>query len=267
MRFAIVNGEKREAEKGLAGICIGCAMPMLPVCGVKRQKHWRHKVDCECDHWWENETDWHREWKNCFPSDCQEIRHQAENGEWHIADVKTAQGWVLEFQNSPISLEERDARNTFYRTIVWIVNGARLKRDKEQFFKALEQGIKVCENPQVTKVFSSESSFIEKWIGSRTPVYFDFGDESVLWCMYPTGKNLWCFVSPVRREDFVLSHQGKEEQLSMFLSFWQIFGRVIEMYAAQVKQQRELALRQQALARSLSRFEWHLARQRSRRRF
>lgn len=267
MRFAIVGGEKREAAKGLGGLCIGCDRPMIPVCGVKRERHWRHKVDCECDHWWENETEWHRKWKNRFSAEFQEIRHRVESGEWHIADVKTTQGWVLEFQNSPISFEERDARNAFYRTIVWIVNGARVKRERDQFFQAIQNGIRICENPQVLRVSSSESSLIEKWVGSQAPVYFDFGDDEVLWCMYPTGSGPWCFMAPVRREDFVSSHQGGAEPLSRFLGFMQVFRKIIEMYAVHVQQQRELGVRRQIISRPLSRYEWRLARQRSRRRF
>ena len=42
-----------------------------------------------CDPWWENETEWHRAWKDQFPADWQEIVHHAEDGEKHIADVKT----------------------------------------------------------------------------------------------------------------------------------------------------------------------------------
>lgn len=267
MRFATVNGEKREAEKGLNGLCIGCEEPMIPACGVKNVKHWRHKVDCECDHWWENETVWHRHWKNCFPVECQEIRLQADSGEWHIADVKTSQGWVLEFQNSPISPEERDKRNAFYRTIVWIVNGNRLKRDRDQFLKAVEQGVRICENPQVIRVFSSESSLIEKWAECRVPVFFDFGDDSLLWCLYPINLTHWRFVAPIRREDFIACHQGAEDQLQRFLGFLHVFGRVISIYAAQIQRQQQLTLQRQILMRPLTRFHRHLARQRSRRRF
>jgi hypothetical protein len=53
-----------------------------------------------CDHWWESETQWHRNWKNEFPESWQEIVHTSENGEKHVADVKTENGIVLEFQHS-----------------------------------------------------------------------------------------------------------------------------------------------------------------------
>jgi len=266
MRFANVNGEKREAERGLTGLCIGCEGPMSPVCGLKKVKHWRHKVDCQCDHWWENETEWHRRWKSCFPTEYQEIRHQADDGEWHIADVKTAQGWVLEFQNSPISIEERDARNAFYRTIVWIVNGAVQKRDRAQFFKALDQGIVVCDNSKVVRVFSSESSLIEKWYGCHVPVFFDFGEDSLLWCLFPSKSDHWRFLTPIRREDFVEWHQGGHDQLQKFIAFLQIFGKVISAYAAHIQMQRQFDLRRQIIAMPLTRYQRYLSRRRSFRR-
>ena len=51
--------------------------------------HWAHRGSRFCDPWWENETEWHRSWKGQFPVNWQEVVHQAETGEKHIADVKT----------------------------------------------------------------------------------------------------------------------------------------------------------------------------------
>ncbi len=33
MKFSLVNDERREAEKGLTGKCIGCGQPTIPKCG------------------------------------------------------------------------------------------------------------------------------------------------------------------------------------------------------------------------------------------
>jgi competence CoiA-like predicted nuclease len=105
MKFAKVNGQRQEAQPRLSGNCPGCDGPMVARCGTKRVWHWAHLGERTCDVWWENETEWHRAWKNQFPVGWQEIVHRAENGEKHIADVKTSQGWVLEFQHSPIKSE------------------------------------------------------------------------------------------------------------------------------------------------------------------
>ena len=75
MKFALVNGEKAEAQKGLRGICVNCPSEMIAKCGDVKIPHWAHKSKVPCDSWWENETEWHRKWKNLFPREWQEKTH------------------------------------------------------------------------------------------------------------------------------------------------------------------------------------------------
>ena len=110
MRFALVDGQRREAKPDLSGVCPACGSPMVAKCGRFRVHHWAHRGGSDCDPWWENETEGHRNGKDQFPVNWQEVVHPAENGERHIADVKTDQGWVLEFQHSNIHPDERKAR-------------------------------------------------------------------------------------------------------------------------------------------------------------
>jgi hypothetical protein len=84
-----------------------------------------------CDPWWENETEWHRAWKSCFPEEQREIVRFDLTGEKHIADVQTSTGKVIEFQNSPISLEELRSREEFYGNLIWIINARNFTK---QFF-------------------------------------------------------------------------------------------------------------------------------------
>ena len=138
MKYSLISGQRQEAQPGQSGECACCSSPTVAKCGEIKVWHWAHKGKRHCDPWWENETEWHRTWKSHFPTDWQEVIHQAEDGTKHIADVKTDQGWVLEFQHSSLADEERQARNNFYPQLVWIVDGMRRKRDKTQFFNALE---------------------------------------------------------------------------------------------------------------------------------
>ncbi|MBN22051.1 MAG: hypothetical protein CL678_12290 [Bdellovibrionaceae bacterium] len=147
MRYALVNGEMSEAEKGLSGDCRGCGMSMLPRCGNVRIRHWAHKGKLVCDPWLKDKTQWHVQWQDNFPKTWQEFRFVAESGEMHIADVKTIKDWVIEFQHSPIAPGERQARNNFYKKLVWVVDGARRKRDKSKFFESLSKVVDVS-NPQ-----------------------------------------------------------------------------------------------------------------------
>jgi competence CoiA-like predicted nuclease len=149
MKFSLVNGQRQEAQPSLSGKCPACDQAMVARCGEVNVWHWAHKGRCTGDSWWENETEWHRAWKGKFPESWQEIVHRADGGEKHIADVKTDHGWVIEFQHSYLKPEERRSRDAFYPKLVWVVNGARRKRDSEQFRKALNQGTPIGSNARI----------------------------------------------------------------------------------------------------------------------
>jgi|GEM_PF-1768433 len=210
MRFAMVNGEKREAEGGLKGFCIGCSQPVTPKCGRIRVKHWAHQTECECDRWWENETEWHRSWKNNFPIECQEIRHQADDGEWHIADVETKQGHFLEFQHSFLRPEERISRNDFYgQNLVWIVDGLKSQKDRLRFDVTLKNAIHISPDVPLARLPSSfmECSLLREWSECNVPIFFDFGSE-LLWCLLPKSLKDNLYIGPFSKRNFVDLHNG-----------------------------------------------------------
>lgn len=212
MKFADVNGIKMEAEKGLVGRCVGCAQPMIPVCGAKKEKHWRHKVDCECDRWWESETEWHRSWKNNFPKERQEIRHQdAVTGEWHISDVKTSSNYYLEFQHSFLKPDERQARNKFYgEKLVWVVDGLARKNDWPKMERALKSSVEILQGSSLFRLPSSvdEVPLFEDWCDCKVPVFFDFGHERPLWCLLPKSSKGCFYILPFHRQNFVTLQSG-----------------------------------------------------------
>ncbi|MYA17632.1 MAG: CoiA-like domain protein [Gemmatimonadales bacterium] len=131
MKYALVNGRKAKARRGLAAICPGCGAPMVAKCGPRVIHHWAHKARSNCDPWWENETDWHREWKSHFPEECREVSHTAPDGEIHRADIKTPTGIVIEVQHSALSDEEREARERFYGNLIWILDGRPFRKSFE----------------------------------------------------------------------------------------------------------------------------------------
>ena len=132
MKFAIVDGQKVTAEPNRRGHCLLCQDEVLPKCGRVKVWHWAHKARPPCDPWWENEMDWHRSWKNCFPVRNQEVVHfDPVTGQKHVADVKTDAGKVIELQNSPMAPAELEAREAFYGDMIWIVNGDKFR---DRFF-------------------------------------------------------------------------------------------------------------------------------------
>lgn len=211
MKIAVVNGERREAQPGLAGICPACDRPMMAKCGEVKVWHWAHHGRRVCDPWWENETEWHRAWKNEFPVDWQEIVHTAGNGEKHIADVKTDHGWVIEFQHSHLHPEERRSRNAFYKKLAWVVDATRRKTDAGQFGKALMGGVRLG---RAFKVQPDGCSLLREWGDTSAPVFFDFGDGPSLWWLLAKGAGGHVYVAPFSRADFVNIHRDGSTKIT-----------------------------------------------------
>jgi competence protein CoiA len=178
MKFALVEGERREAKHGLSGKCPLYGHAMIAKCGEHRVHHWAHRANCTCDHWWEPETEWHRAWKNQFPPEWQEIIQRSEDGEKHIADVKTERGVVLEFQHSFLRRDERESREMFYRNMVWVVNGLRRVQDRSRLFELLARAPIVKVKPLTFSLPLNRCALLRDWVDSRKPVFFDFGDNS-----------------------------------------------------------------------------------------
>jgi competence protein CoiA len=216
MKFALVGGERREAEPGLSAECPVCRAAMIPKSGDVRVPHWAHRRTSDCDHWWEPETEWHRASKNHFPKDWQEIVHTSESGEKHIADVKTESGMVIEFQYSFLNPDERVSRENFYPKLVWVVNGQRRKRDRKQFFASLGSPLSISPVVPIYSVPMNESALLRDWGASRVPVYFDFGtdkteetlrfDTDALWRLNPRTRHGSAYLVRVPRTQFVRIH-------------------------------------------------------------
>lgn len=211
MKFALVNGDRAEATKGTKGLCPSCGSELIARCGESNVNHWAHKGNRNCDPWWENETDWHRSWKGKFSKDWQEI-HFDENGEKHIADVKTRSGYVLEFQHSYLKPEERRSRNAFYRQLVWVVDGTRRKTDKPQFQRILQESTTVIREPLIKRVhFPDECRLLKEWHDSNVLVFFDYQEaketnQSMLWFLFPKIETTEAYISPFSRQNFIEMH-------------------------------------------------------------
>ncbi|ANO50047.1 hypothetical protein BA177_01355 [Woeseia oceani] len=174
--------------------------------------HWAHKGRRHCDPWWENETLWHREWKGHFPAEWQEIcLNDADTGERHIADVRAENGIVVEFQHSFMRREEMVAREAFYKNMVWVVDGTRLKTDKARFLKNGRHLNDIWRGLIFLTQFPEET-FNKNWVGRSKPVFFDFaglsenipeGKGKLLWCLLPGAVSRGSIVLSIKQSDFV----------------------------------------------------------------
>ncbi len=215
MKFALVNGNKVEATKGAKGLCSFCGSELIAKCGEIKVNHWAHKGTRSCDPWWENETDWHRSWKNYFPQEWQEVIHTNEvSGEKHIADVKTDSGWVLEFQHSYLNPEERRSRNAFYSKLVWVVDGTRRKTDKPQFETAIKESTLELNNPPIQIIhvtFAQECRLLKEWHDNNVLIFFDLQEtkdptQSRLWFLFPKIETNKAYLWPFSRQMFIEMH-------------------------------------------------------------
>lgn len=211
MKFAKVDNKRIEATKGATGICPVCGSEVIARCGEIKIHHWSHKTKCT-DHWWENETEWHRNWKNQFPKEWQEVVHFDDSGEKHIADIKTPENWVVEFQHSAIKSEERRSRNEFYNkdsNLIWVVDGTRRKTDVKQFAKVLieESRIDAPSKLLIHITFPDWSNLIMEWKDTPSLMFLDFNDElsenKDLWLIYPRMYENGIYLSQFSRDCFV----------------------------------------------------------------
>jgi len=239
MRFALVEGERQEAQPGHSGICPGCDRPMIAKCGEVNVWHWAHRGKCVGDPWWENESEWHRAWKGQFPARWQEIVHHAETGEKHIADVKTDRDWVIEFQHSPLNPEERRSRETFYRKLIWVVDGTRRKRDRSQLTNAWNDGMPVGANSPVRRIVSDDCSLLREWAGGNSPTFFDLGEPDTLWWLFARSANGSMYVGPFPRAVFVGSHSdgAREEAWRAFDDFVNTFPKQLAEFESLIAKQ------------------------------
>lgn len=214
MKFAIVNGHKTEALKDVKGKCPICDSELIAKCGKFKMNHWSHKGVHNCDVWWEPETEWHRSWKNNFPSEWQEnILPNKLANEKHIADILTIDNLVIEFQHSHIDPQERISREKFYGNMVWVVDGTRLKRDYSRFLKA-KNSFQETDLPQIFHV-DFEECFPVAWLESSKPVIFDFGGteeinnpndiRNNLYCLFPVKIGRYSVVAEITRTAFLTS--------------------------------------------------------------
>jgi competence CoiA-like predicted nuclease len=114
-------GNRVEATPNTTAVCPCCDSAVKAYCGDVIQWHWEHANAKDCDSYYEPMTRWHIGWQDQFPKDWQEITIKRD-GIHHRADVQIPNGRVIEFQNSPISLEEIIERSKFYQPIIWVLN-------------------------------------------------------------------------------------------------------------------------------------------------
>lgn len=113
------NGERIEATPNARALCPSCGSQVIAKCGKITVWHWAH-ISADCDPWYEGMTKWHTDWQSQFPAEYREVVIR-KGDETHRADVALPDGTVIEFQHSPISIDDINRREQFYGDkMIWV---------------------------------------------------------------------------------------------------------------------------------------------------
>lgn len=223
MKYALFEGKRIEAQKGLRAVCPYCGDEVIAKCGSVKMHHWAHTTELNCDKWKENELPWHRNWKNQFPVEWQEqIFFDKQNGEKHIADVCTEHNFVIEFQHSPISEEEKQSREQFYKNMCWLIDGSGVRFRKRFFDKGQTRFFMKINGFDFFFIDNPKDSIPILWTNRDVFVFIDFKGASdeikfeKIWCLVPTSiKTNNTLAIQFQRQDFV--EMVKSNYLPVFL--------------------------------------------------
>ena len=215
MKFAIVgNNKHQKPTKGAKGICPVCGEEVLAKCGNIKAHYWSHLADSKCVYKG-NKGEWHIAWQNEFPDDWQEVLLiNTENNERNLADVRTPNGLILEFQHSHIKDEEKTARELFYKSMCWVVDGTNWSKIRTYF----ENKYKDASEEEIEKrvgidKYDYEMIFSAVWASSSVPIFYDFYGQNTseertrwqeyLYCCFPYRDWVGFYAVPIKRQNFI----------------------------------------------------------------
>lgn len=228
MRYGIVNGIKTSADNYVKSendilICPCCDSEIIPKQGDIKIWHFAHKSKIECDSWYRGMTEWHKNWQNLFPLEYREVIHKCElTNEKHIADIKTKDNIIIEFQHSSITPQEIKAREKFYgEKMIWVLDSNSFKVNNVHYIQKKE-----TKNTDETKEklleilnlsehfyqyniyqkaikFTTKSYFFE--IAQR-PIFIDLNDGNLLYMKFKKGH----IIKKVNNVILDVYHQDKD---------------------------------------------------------
>lgn len=244
MFIALTNDNKRiSIEDAIPGgnyLCPACGNPVF----VKAAKsnnvrtHFAHKRNTPClDDWKHDMSDWHFEWQSKFPIESREIVVE-KDGVVHRADI-LINDTVIEFQHSPISGEEFEARNSFYKScgyrVVWLFDAADKMKIDDCFGLVWKRK---------TTLFSSmktpiDGLFIQNYLPEK---------EDLLCVSQVDAKEVphYGTAYPIMPENFLKEYGGIQDE--NVLSIQTIFEKTKEQINAYNRMKRELIEQQRRAA-------------------
>lgn len=117
----------------------------------------------------------------------------------------------MEFQHSHIDPHERRKREAFYKKMVWVADGTRLKRDYPRFLNAMKE-FRPTNKQGIFQVHFPDECFPSAWLGSSVPVIFDFKGTEImeandrrtpLYYLFPNNNSQQAAVAIFHRESVI----------------------------------------------------------------
>jgi competence protein CoiA len=179
--------------------CPCCESKVVAKMGSIKIHHWSHlSSEIYCDS--RPMSEWHLEWQSHFPLEMVEVYVNKERR----ADVLLPNKVAIEFQNSPISIENVLARNQHHKDgVIWVHNFMEQTINKQFFNKTeVKKGLyrALWKNP--VHLFDRERVRGED-------IYFQFSEQTL-------GKICWVDYSTKPFASFSFYLKTKKEFLSNF---------------------------------------------------
>lgn len=171
-----------NANKEAKYRCPVCGNEVILKSGLKNVDHFAHVAN-ECEDTWNYDMSaWHIEMQSYFPVENREVVVKSQ-GKVHRADVLVGKT-VIEMQHSPISAEEFNDRNEFFRSLgyrlVWVFD-VRDKRDNDQIEYLDEDTstkFKWSHPMRIFEVLDKRLSDYDKYFAIYFHIYDEVDDES-----------------------------------------------------------------------------------------
>lgn len=178
MLYALnANGHRIDADaanKGEQYTCPICNSPVILKQGHINVAHFAHESN-QCDDDWNYDmSEWHKRMQNYFPKESQEVVVNYR-GRKHRADV-LINDVVLEFQFSPITASEFEARNRFFKNagyrLAWVFNLSHIP-DDNLYLSDDRDNMMIWKHPM--RIFANADYLGEN--NKRFALWFSFGGD------------------------------------------------------------------------------------------
>lgn len=172
-----------DADSDREYICPHCNSKLIQKRGSIIVHHFAHESITDCDTWSHEMSDWHKDWQEQFPRENREVDIKV-NGKTHRADV-CINGYIIEFQHSPMSANEFDERNNFYTKagyrVIWIFDLSKQFDNRQIVFNKFvdidENSYKILYNWN-HPIHTFDNYYPHK--NKNVLLFFQFGEEDVV---------------------------------------------------------------------------------------